>query len=264
MEIIVTAGGTTEKIDRVRTIANTATGKLGSLTAEAFLRRGGEKVEKIFYLCENGAVVPKADRVEVVPVQGVESAGNALSALLASRRIDAVVHSMAVSDYAVESLTTLEGLSGFLAHRLFSLGQSAFRSEGSLAELLSGLIRENDRLLDRSGKIGSDVEDLMLSMRRTPKLIGMVKKLRPSAVLVGFKLLNNVGERELIDAALGLLRKNSCDFVLANDSARIAGGRHVGLLVSPDRSFVRLTTKEEIADEIARRVLERIGEKETQ
>lgn len=263
MKIIVTAGGTTERIDRVRTIANTATGKLGSLIAEAFVRRGGEKIEKIFYLCENGALVPREDCVEVVPVQGVESAGSALSALLASQKIDAVVHSMAVSDYAVESLTTLEDLSGFLAHRLFSLGRSAFQSESSLAELLSGLIRENDRLLDRSGKIGSDVKDLMLSLRQTPKLIGMVKRLQPSAVLVGFKLLNDVGERELIDAAFELLLKNSCDFVLANDSARIAGGRHVGLLVSPDRSFVRLTTKEEIAEEIARRVLGRIKEKGT-
>lgn len=262
MKIIITAGGTTEKIDQVRTIANAATGKLGSLTAEAFLRQGGEKIEKIFYLCEKRALVPKADCVEVVSVQGVESAGKALSALLASQRIDAVVHSMAVSDYTVEGLTTAEDLSGFLAHRLFSLGQSAFRSESSLAELLSGLIPENDRLLDRNGKIGSDLKNLMVSMRQTPKLIGLIKRLQPSAVLVGFKLLNNVEERRLVDVAFELLRKNSCDFVLANDSAKIAGGRHVGLLISPDRSFVRLGTKREIAEEVARRVLERIEEKE--
>ncbi|MFO7160860.1 MAG: phosphopantothenoylcysteine decarboxylase, partial [[Clostridium] cellulosi] len=37
MNVLITAGGTTENIDPVRKIKNTATGRLGSLIAEEFV-----------------------------------------------------------------------------------------------------------------------------------------------------------------------------------------------------------------------------------
>ena len=38
MRILITAGGTSEKIDEVRSITNHSTGKLGSLIAASFLK----------------------------------------------------------------------------------------------------------------------------------------------------------------------------------------------------------------------------------
>ena len=39
-QLLITAGGTAEKIDQVRSITNHSTGQLGSLIAEAFLAHG--------------------------------------------------------------------------------------------------------------------------------------------------------------------------------------------------------------------------------
>ncbi|QAT51094.1 phosphopantothenate--cysteine ligase [Caproiciproducens sp. NJN-50] len=255
MKILITAGGTSEKIDQVRRIANTGTGRLGSLTAEEFVRQGGTKIEKIYYVCEPGSIVPELDCVEVIPTHDVDEVGDALEKLLTQEKIDAVIHSMAVSDYAVESVTTAENLAAFLADRLFPFGPEKFESKGSLAEFLAACVRENDRVLDRSRKVGSNVGNLMLCMRRTPKLIGLVKALQPSTVLVGFKLLNGVEKQELLDAGYGVLEKNSCDLVLANDLTEISRGRHAGYLLSPGRTWERFESKEEIAKGIAGKVL---------
>lgn len=261
MNIIITAGGTTEKIDQVRKITNTATGRLGSLTAEAFARQGGGRIENIFYVCENGTVLPKAGPVTVVPVEGVESVRTALARIFSANRIDAVVHSMAVSDYTVDRLTTAEALSAFLAHRLSRAAPADLQDEAALAGRILRWIGENDRLIDRSKKIGSDLENLTLLMKRTPKLIGLIRKMQPAAILVGFKLLNHVEPRTLLDVGYKLLKKNSCDFVVANDSARIGGDRHVGYLICADRSYRKLETKEQIAEQIAQNVLRLSGGK---
>ncbi|WP_101696903.1 phosphopantothenoylcysteine decarboxylase domain-containing protein [Clostridium minihomine] len=255
MKIIITAGGTTEKIDPVRKIKNSATGTLGSLIAEAFVTRCGEKMEKIYYLCERGSVLPHLPCVEVVFTEGVEQAKDALSNLLTTQKIDAVIHSMAVSDYTVERLTTAEDLAGFLASKLFPLNGQQFTAKDALADYIAGCIRENDRLLDQNSKVGSNIQNLMLSMKQTPKLISLIKSLQPSVVLVGFKLLDGVEKQQLLDAGYGVLTKNSCDLVLANDQTEIKDGKHRGYLLAPDKSCVPFETKEEIAAGIADRVL---------
>mgnify|MGYP000984411623 CR=1 FL=1 len=258
MKIIITAGGTTEKIDPVREITNTGTGRLGALTAEEFVRQAGGRVEKIYYVCGRGATVPKLGCLEAIAVGGAQEAGDALSRLLRTEKITAAVHSMAVSDYTAASLTTAESLAAFLAGRLSALPDRAFADKRALAAFLADCIRENDRLLERSAKVRSDYPDLILNLKQTPKLIGLFKSLQPSTVLVGFKLLNRVEKARLLEAAFSVLTKNSCDFVLANDLAEISGERHVGYLISPDKTCVRLETKAEIAREIVRSVLLRV------
>lgn len=263
MKIIITAGGTTEKIDRVRKITNTATGKLGSLIAGEFVKQGGCRIEKIFYVCEKGTIIPGLDCVKTIPVEGVDSVKNALENLLSYNKIDAVIHSMAVSDYTVDSLTTAQNLSEFLAKKLFPLTRKGFQSYASLAKFIAVCIEENDAKLARGSKISSNIENLMLFMKQTPKLIGLIKTLQPSAVLVGFKLLNNVDKQSLLNVGYELLVKNSCDLVLANDSNEIDENRHIGYLISPDMSYSRFETKQEIACGIVRKVLNLIENKES-
>ena len=42
MNILITSGGTSEKIDRVRSITNHSTGRLGKIIAETFLDKGDQ------------------------------------------------------------------------------------------------------------------------------------------------------------------------------------------------------------------------------
>ena len=47
--VIITSGGTREKIDEARVISNLSTGKLGSLIADEFMNCGF--VKNVFYIC---------------------------------------------------------------------------------------------------------------------------------------------------------------------------------------------------------------------
>lgn len=254
MNILITAGGTTEQIDRVRRISNAASGRLASAVAHEFVRQGGGRIERIFYVCERSAAVPALDCLELVTTHGTEGVGSALTRILTSEKIDAVIHSMAVSDYTVESMTTAEDLGDYIARRLWQR-EEPFADETALADFVSDCIRGNDRLLDRSNKLSSSLSHPLLALRPTPKLISRIKALQPETILVGFKLLDGVPRQELMDVSHALLQKNACDFVLANDLSEISGERHVGYLLSSDGHYVRCGTKQEIAETIVKNVL---------
>ena len=50
MKLIITAGGTTEKIDEVRSITNLSTGRLGHVIGTSIVKNFGEKLEKLYYM----------------------------------------------------------------------------------------------------------------------------------------------------------------------------------------------------------------------
>jgi len=233
--IIITAGGTSEKIDDVRVISNFSSGRLGLEVARAFLESEAG-VGKIYYLCDKNTVVPEGDHIEAVRVMGVQGLLEALERLLTTEKIDAVIHAMAVSDYTVKQVTTM----------------SAIRA---------GEEDDPEKAL-ADGKISSEIEDLVIVLKKTPKVIGEIKKLQKDTILVGFKLLTNVEKDVLIDTGYRLMKKNECDLVLANDLCEITGDQHVGYLIEKDKQYEILTTKKEIAGAIVRRVGQLLEEKE--
>ena len=229
MKIIITAGGTSEKIDDVRTITNSSTGRLGYAIGEAFAKKHKDKIEKIYYLHGLRAAYVKNEKVEPIAIGGVLDLQEELKRLLAEEKIDAVVHAMAVSDYIVNEVTTLDRIRG---------------------------TEDLDNAADITGnKISSDIDDLVIHMKRSPKVISMIKDLSPQTTLVGFKLLSGVPHEELIDVGYHLLQKNKCDFVLANDLKEIGKDVHRGYLIHEDKSYDIMETNEEIADMIANRVM---------
>ena len=243
MNVIVTSGGTREPIDTVRSIANHATGRLGAKIADGFARAGAER---IVYLCGPGAALPESGRVEVRPIRGTLDLERALRQLTAEDRFDAIVHSMAVSDYRVRHVTTVAAMAQ----------AAADQPPERLAEVLAAAPGP-----DRSGKLRSDVDDLCLILERTPKLIGLLRALAPQAVLVGFKLLDHVPHEELIAVARQLLEKNDCDLVLANDMETVASPCHCGFLLDRAGGECRCEGKDAIAAAIVAAVGERVGEK---
>jgi len=116
------------------------------------------------------------------------------------------------------------------------LGENEFRTEN------------NEK---SSGKISSEIDDLVILLKKTPKVISEIKKIQKDTLLVGFKLLSNVDKDLLIDTAYKLLQKNNCDMVLANDLSEISGDKHGAYLVFPNRDYIRLENKSEIAEAIA-------------
>jgi phosphopantothenate-cysteine ligase len=230
VDYLVTAGGTSERIDGVRSITNFATGRLGSLIAEKLAGQSGAECApehgtgKIFYVCGKHAVRPNLGTggrymrtIEVVPVEGVSDLEAQVREILRENKIGAIAHTMAVSDYYV------------------------------------------DRVLDATGnkiknadKIDSSHRELRLVLKPAKKIIGMFHELSPESVLVGFKLLNRVPETTLLDAAYALLVKNNCAAVLANDLTAISGEKHAAFLLDAQKNIVRFETKEQIAQGICR------------
>lgn len=260
MRFIVTAGGTTELIDPVRKITNSATGRLGSLVAQSLVAQGDGKIETIHYVCERGAVVPELDCLDLVRVGGVAQTKQALEELLGSGPVDAVIHSMAVSDYAVRGITSAAEISAGLSRLAASWASAGLPDERARCAEVAAQLAGASRPPSETTKLPSHIDDLVLLMARTPKLISMVKKLQPATILVGFKLLNQVPQAELLAVARRLQEDDGCDFVLANDLSTISDNQHQGLLIGPTGSVERFATKTQIADGIAAAVIGRIQE----
>lgn len=245
MKILITAGGTTEPIDTVRSITNTSTGMLGKLVAEAYETH--PDVERIYYICGKTVVLPQSKKIERLPVEDVASLESSVRKVLGSHTIDIIIHSMAVSDYRVKKATSASMLAEAMSEQLAR--RNAFSSLVT-EDMITSALNQAKIMRNNDGKIRSDIDHLVLLMERTPKIISLFHDLCPNAVLVGFKLMDHVPCETLIDTAYRLLLENHCSFVLANDLKDIHQKQHTGYLVNQGKNFSRYETKEEIAQAI--------------
>jgi phosphopantothenate---cysteine ligase (CTP) len=243
MKVMVTAGGTTEKIDEVRSISNTSTGRLGSLIASRYAALSN--VDTVYYICGKKAAVPQCEKVKIIYIDNVRSLENTIMNLLSREKIDIIVHSMAVSDYCVKAVTSVSKIADAIVKKRETLAQL---QEQDLKSAICSLLHTSEITVCREGKINSKIDDLLLLMERTPKIISMLKKCSPKSTLVGFKLMDHVPHETLMETAFHVLKENDCDFVLANDLKDVGEENHVGYLIDRQRNCIKAVTKSEIAD----------------
>lgn len=221
MRILITAGGTTESIDAVRGISNFASGRLGQLVAECFLSAGDE----VIFLAAPGSHQPdEQKKLRIIKITSVSDLETAMKEILPD--VDVVVHTMAVSDY---SPLYVEELSAF--------------PENIKRDQLP------HRHVTRQGKISSKAEYQILVLKKTPKIIQMIKALKPSVLLFGFKLMVDVSRETLIQTAQESLIKNQADYIIANDLKNIHQDKQLAYLIGGS-SPVKFDSKSEIADAI--------------
>jgi phosphopantothenoylcysteine synthetase/decarboxylase len=202
MRVLVTAGGTRERIDDVRVIANLSTGRLGARIASRARAAGHE----VTLLCGVNSERPDGDMA-----CEVFDTSEDLAALL-QRHVpgaDAVFHAAAVADYVPQTA---------------------------------------------AGKLSSDRDEMVLRMRRAPKLIDGLRAMAPDALLVGFKLTSGLDEAGNLAVAGRLRERASLDLVVVNDSAQIDEQDHEALLVDADGLAARCRGKTAIADELVGRL----------
>ena len=222
-KVIVTAGGTSEKIDNVRKITNSGTGKLGYKIALELLKK--YKDVKIYYVCSKNSLRPTDEKVEVIEIEGTIDLKNNIENLLIQNKIDYFIHSMAVSDYMVDYITNLES------------------------------IKNNKIKVISDTKISSNEKNLVIVLKPTPKIISIIKSISLETYLVGFKLLDNVSKEELISVAKKLRDKNKCDLVVANDLENIRKGNHKAYLIDKEDNIEEVNGKDLIAKKLVRRLL---------
>ena len=217
MNILITSGGTSEKIDRVRSITNHSTGQLGKIIAETFLDKG----DQVTLVTTPKAVRPAAHpNLTIVLIENVSELLETLEPLVHTH--DVLIHAMAVSDYTPVYMTGLE----------------AVAASTDMTEFLNKTNSES--------KISSQDDVQVLFLKKTPKIISLVKKWNPDIRLIGFKLLGDVSNEELLETARASLIKNQAEIIVANDLTEISNQEHKAYLVGKD-NVTQAQSKEEIA-----------------
>lgn len=103
MHILITSGGTSEAIDRVRAITNHSTGSLGKILAEMALAKG----HQVTLITTPTALKPDPHpHLRLLLIQNVEELVAQMKAEVPHHQV--LIHAMAVSDYTPVYMTGLE------------------------------------------------------------------------------------------------------------------------------------------------------------
>lgn len=222
---VITSGGISEKIDNVRKITNSSSGKLGMTIANHLLESKSDIT--IYYVCSKNALRPNNTRVKIIEVAGTLDLKDKVESLLKNEKIDYFIHTMAVADYMVDYVTTVD-------------------------KMKKSFLNNSDMEVIKDTKISSYENNLVLVLKPTPKIISLIKKESPLTYLVGFKLLDGVSKKELIEVATRLRDKNKCDLVVANDLEDIRNKEHKAYIIDKEDKVVEASDKEDIAKKLVR------------
>jgi phosphopantothenate--cysteine ligase len=218
MKILVTSGGTSEAIDRVRSITNHSTGHLGLVITEALIKAGHE----VCLITTSQAVRPASHpNLKIIEIKNTLDLLEEMRNLVKDYQV--LIHSMAVSDYTPVYMTSIDEVQ-------------------ASQDLSKFLTKQNTE-----SKISSKEDTQILFLKKNPKIISLVKEWNPQIHLIGFKLLVDVTKEHLIDVARESLNKNRADIIVANDLTQINSDQHLAYLVEKN-IYQTAYSKQEIAE----------------
>lgn len=203
MRILITAGETNENINFVGKINNSSSDRLGAVIAEQMLQNGHD----IVYVHGEKAILPSGC-YERYAITGVRDLQQIMKHILTTQKIDVVIHTMAVSDYYVDYVTT-----------------------PALAAM--GLALEEHTNADNNQ---DNEECLMVILKKSPKIIQEIKQWAPDVTQIGFKPLTNVAYEELDADARKQIKTCQNLVVACNDLQRIDKNRHPAWFIGPNGS----------------------------
>ncbi len=198
--ILITAGGTSERIDDVRVITNRSTGSTGFYLSQEFWEAG---LPVTLLLSETSCLNTANHEFEVLKFSDFESLRRLLFSELSNKNYTHVFHLAAVSDYSVESLE-LDGIP--LAAPDTHWPSDKPPTENPLP----------------SGKIASG-KRMSILMKSNPKIVNDIKdiSLNKSIKLVSFKLTSGADNKAKVEAVERLMTNSNSDYVVHNDWQQI-------------------------------------------
>ncbi|EGZ30924.1 phosphopantothenoylcysteine decarboxylase domain-containing protein [Malacoplasma iowae] len=226
MKILITAGCTKEKIDGVRSITTIPSIELGQKLVSSALKKNHEVIFVASSLITDKEIVENKNFKQLL-VTDFKSTYDCLQKLFTLNKIDAVIQTMAISDFVV----------------------SGFINKDDIYEIKNNndfkkLIKQNPN------KISSN-NDILISMTKTPKILSMFKKWNPETKVVGFKLLVNATDSEIKAAITKQKNDSNVDYIVFNDLKNITDTKHIAHLYFKDdlENYISVyKTKKEIAD----------------
>jgi phosphopantothenoylcysteine decarboxylase/phosphopantothenate--cysteine ligase len=210
--ILITAGGTREPIDSVRYIGNMSSGRTAAVLADDLSAAG----HQVTWLGANDAAQPALVR-HTEFYSSFADLQQTLQVLLGPGDYDVVIHAAAVSDFSVAGLEKAGG------------GQLA----GS------------------GGKLSS-ASDLVLRLKRNPKLLNSLKNWssNPAMQVIGFKLTDTDDMSQRLAAVHQQLDNQGVDAVVHNDLSEISQTGHSFCLHQNGQKPVECDSKGELAIKI--------------
>ena len=250
MNIVITAGGTQENIDEVRYITNMSTGQLGSEIVDSLTDTWFEektlRENHIFYIYVKGSIMPNfSSAITYIEVTDTRSVEMAIKNVMSENKINYFVHAMAISDYYVNNVFSMDDIVNALVEKNI-LDKSILVNSGDAIKDAINAIKG----MDQNSKISSNNDEMFISLKKTKKLVDMIKKLDPNIYLMSFKLLSGVSSDTLIETAQKQLKRTRSDIVIANDLKWIKDQKHKAYFVKED-SITEVDSKRKIADKIS-------------
>lgn len=223
MKILITSGQTKIAIDSVRHIGNMSHGTLGSRMAKEFLEKGHE----IIFFRSEGSKSPMSITFDFYKDKEHPN----YETWYAFREFY----------YCFNDFYTEKSYKGFYDYQ--SGLKELIETHKPDMIVLAAAVSDYEPETTVNGKIRTK-ENLNIQLKPLPKVISSVREwARKDTKIVGFKLLVDVSEQELLDAAKESVIKNKLDCVCANDLRSILNGDHT-LFVCDQESVVKCKNTE--------------------
>ena len=232
MRILITSGGTKVAIDPVRHIGNKSTGRFGAALAEQALCANNE----VIYLTSEDGKSPFFLQIDGLNQDAdMTKAKNFYEFTQVHRKNYHEYRYQYFSDYA-ENLEKL-----ILKFKPDVVMLAAAVSDYLVKDYSNEKIRSNT--------------ELTIALEKAPKIINHIKRWSPDVFLVGFKLLIDASDDELVSAARKTMDQSQADLVIANNLSSIEKGAHEVLLVEKNGEYTRV--KQQLAEQVMKRILQR-------
>lgn len=228
LNILITSGGTNVPIDEVRVISNSSSGTTGALIAEEALKRG----HTVHLLKSKNAKLPFADSLRVdsftkninQELKRVKVSLNETQPLMKNFTYQTVND---FDDYQKTMLESVQDTKFDVV--ILSMAASDFGPEKV------------------SGKISSDNEHLTLQLKKLPKIISEIKKLRSDIFLVGFKFLPaDTSPNTLVEEAYNSLLRDRQNLVVANRG--VMGSKKLQTyIVTAEKGIISVPNRDNLA-----------------
>lgn len=260
-DVVITAGGTREDIDDVRYIGNFSGGRLGAALADAYYEQG----RKVLFLATKEA----GEKLRWDPTE--YRSWNYDCTEMPDDEIEAMKQ-REMDFYELDRSSVMTRIPRDPPHletRTFKTAADLRRELLAISSarlVLHAAAVADYTPLKAEGKISSDQDELTLTLTRTPKILAELRDhFGEDTTIVGFKLLSNVSEKQLISTALKQIADNSTDYCIANDlqevntqgSGRFGKGKERRVhIVHADGSF---ETEEGLTMGIARSIASKLA-----
>lgn len=207
LNVIVTAGGTNEPIDGVRSISNSSTGETGNTIAQHLWQNG----VNVFLVRSHLSMSPHLKNEFVFKTSA--DLEKILKDLLSNKKFDYIVHAAAVSDFIIDKIS----------------------SDGQVITAVNKKLNSSEEVtlkLKKANKIIDKLKEYSLS-----------KDIK----IIGFKLTNSDNKKENLSQVLKLSTNPVVDYVVHNDLSNITPQQHINELYKKDRIIFKGKTKKDLA-----------------